>query len=49
MNEKKDGKLRLNKVTIRDLETRLGKDEQKKVKGGTGNTLESITNRPIFC
>ncbi len=48
MNEKKEGKLRLNKITIQDLET-LNKNEQKEVNGGSVNNQPGITNRPIFC
>ncbi len=49
MKEKKDGKLRLNKITIQNLDSVLGRDEQKVIKGGSDNNQPGITNRPIFC
>jgi hypothetical protein len=48
MNEKKERKLRLNKITVQNLDT-LNKDEQKVIKGGSDNNQPGITNRPIFC
>ncbi|MCP5106276.1 MAG: hypothetical protein GY950_23015, partial [bacterium] len=42
-------KLRLGKETIQDLNTVLAKDDQKKVKGGTGNGQQGTTEVPIYC
>jgi len=38
MKEKKEKKLRLDKITIQDLNSTLDRDEQKAVKGGSGTT-----------
>ena len=38
MKLKKDKKLRLDKITIRDLDSILERDEQKAVRGGLGTT-----------
>jgi hypothetical protein len=48
MKESKKTKLSLNKTTIQDFPS-LDTKEQQAVKGGTGNTQEGITNRPIYC
>jgi hypothetical protein len=45
MKVKNEKKLRLGKQTIRNIDTGLNRDEQKKVKGGTRGT----TQVPIYC
>lgn len=45
----KEKKLRLSKITIRDLDTDLDKEQQKAVKAGTGVVPLGTTNIPIFC
>ena len=44
MKQKKEKKLRLDKMTIQNLETVLNPDDQKRVKGG-----EAATAVPIYC
>jgi len=47
MKQKKEKKLGLNKETIQDFDTVLGKDDQKWIKGGS--QLVGPTQVPIFC
>lgn len=48
--EKKEKKLRLGKVTIRDFETHLDSDDQKTIKAGADNVQwAGTTNMPIYC
>jgi hypothetical protein len=49
MKQKKEKKLRLGKETIQDLNTGLDRDEQKRVKGGTGTSQQGTTEVPIYC
>ena len=49
MKQKKEVKLRLNKTTIVDFDIRLGSDEQKVIKGGTGNDPVLTTDVLVFC
>ena len=51
MKSKKTKKLRLRKETIQDLDIALDRDEEKMIKGGTGNGCEAAgtTQVPIFC
>lgn len=49
MKEKKEKKLHLGKMTIQDLDNGLDRDEQQKVKGGTGTTQPGTTDVPIYC
>ncbi len=49
MKEKKEKKLSLGKMTILDLNNALDRDEQQKVKGGTGTTQAGTTDVPIYC
>jgi hypothetical protein len=46
---KKEKKLGLSKVTVRNLNTTLNRDEQKVIKAGTGIVPLGTTNIPIFC
>jgi hypothetical protein len=48
MKESKKTKLSLKKITITNLSL-LSKKELQAMKGGTGDTGEGITNRPIYC
>jgi hypothetical protein len=45
MKQKKEKKLRLDKMTIQNLETVLNPDDQKRVKGGE----PECTAVPIYC
>ncbi|MCP5054574.1 MAG: hypothetical protein GY940_45830 [bacterium] len=49
MNKKKVGQLRLGKITIQDFGTTLGRNEQKKIKGGIVNAPEPTTDVPVYC
>jgi len=49
MKPKKEKKLHLGKVTIQDLNSALDRDEQQKVKGGTGTNQPGTTDVPIYC
>ncbi|MCP5107213.1 MAG: hypothetical protein GY950_27750 [bacterium] len=49
MKVKKEGKLHLNKTTIVNFETRLDRDEQKAIKGGTGNEPAQTTDLAVLC
>ena len=48
MKEKKEKKLRLNKITIQDLDFVLDRVEQKEVKGGS-KTKFGTTDIPVIC
>lgn len=49
MKSKKEKKLYLGKMTIQDLEKALDRDEQQKVKGGTGTSNPGTTDVPFYC
>lgn len=49
MKEKKEKKLRLDKVTIQDFDSVLDGDRQKQIKGGSDVNLYGLTNIPIVC
>ena len=50
MKEKKEKKLRLNKITTQNLDFVLDRFEQKEVKGGSGGeTIPGTTEMPIYC
>jgi hypothetical protein len=49
MKEKKEKKLNLNKITIRDFDSVLDGDQQKQIKGGSGAIPFGLTNIPIVC
>jgi hypothetical protein len=49
MKPKQEKKLHLGKVTIQDLDKVLDREEQKKVKGGTGTMNPGTTDVPIYC
>ncbi|MGD2084975.1 MAG: hypothetical protein PVH61_02205 [Candidatus Aminicenantes bacterium] len=47
MKQKKEKKLGLGKETVQDLDTVLGRDDQKWVKGGSMEM--GPTQVPIYC
>lgn len=49
ISTKKEKKLRVGKITIQNLNTALGKNEQKTVKGGTAVAAPGTTQVPIYC
>lgn len=49
MKEKKEKKLRLDKITIQDFDSVLDGDQQKEIKGGFGADLFGLTNIPVVC
>lgn len=51
MKQKKEKKLLLGKETIQDLNTVLDRDEQTRVKGGTGTSGQGqgTTEVPVHC
>ncbi|MCP5104912.1 MAG: hypothetical protein GY950_16115 [bacterium] len=49
MKKQKEKKLQLNKLTIKNLDADLDRDEQKKIKGGTGNDPQPNTVIPVYC
>ena len=49
MKEKKEKKLRLDKITVCDLAFSLERDEQIRIKGGVDKNLLGITILPVYC
>jgi hypothetical protein len=49
MKEKKEKRLGLNKKTIQNLYTILERDDQRKVKGGSGQQQPGTTEVPFHC
>jgi hypothetical protein len=49
MKEKKEKKLRLDKITIQDFGSVLDGDQQKEIKGGSDTNLFGLTNIPVVC
>lgn len=52
MEQKKEVKLRLGKVTIQNLDShpeRLAREDQEAIKGGTNNNCGLTTVVPVFC
>jgi hypothetical protein len=49
MKQKKEEKLRLGKITIADFETRLDKDAQEAVRGGSESNPALTTVTPVYC
>lgn len=49
MKEKKEKKLRLNKITIQGFDSVLDSDQQNAVKGGTDTNQNGLTDIPVVC
>jgi hypothetical protein len=49
MKEKKEKKLRLDKITVQDFGSVLDGDQQKEIKGGSDANLFGLTNIPVVC
>jgi hypothetical protein len=49
ISTKKEKKLRVGKITVQNLNTALGKNEQKTVRGGTEAGAPGTTQVPIYC
>lgn len=49
MEEKKEKKLFSGKITVCDLASSLGRDEQIRIKAGFEKGLVGITILPVYC
>lgn len=49
MKEKKEKKLRLERISIQDLNMVLDSDQKNAVKGGSINNMYGLTNIPVVC
>ena len=49
MIEKKEKKLRLEKVTVQNFNWVLDGDQQNAVKGGTNTNQNGLTDIPVVC
>lgn len=49
MKEKKEKKLRLDKITIQDFDSVLDGDQQNAVKGGSETNPFGLTDIPVVC
>ncbi|MGD2089912.1 MAG: hypothetical protein PVH61_27295 [Candidatus Aminicenantes bacterium] len=49
MKEKREKKLRLDKITVCDLVPTLERDEQLRIKGGFNKDLVGVTILPVYC
>ncbi|UCH96056.1 MAG: hypothetical protein JSV88_04180 [Candidatus Aminicenantes bacterium] len=49
MKEKKEKKLRLNKITIQDFDSVLDGDQQNAIKGGSDIQTAGTTDIPVIC